>query len=111
MKVTDVSEKLDLEILTLPAPNKVVKGAYCGDLLSWVMTRLSENFAWVTIMGNINSVAVASLSDASCIILTENAEVSEELINKANSEGINLFRTNKSTFEISYLLGRILYAE
>lgn len=111
MKVTDVSEKLNLEVLTLPAPDKVVAGAYCGDLLSWVMTRLSENFAWVTIMGNINSVAVASLSDASCIILSENADASEELINKATSEGINVLRTDKSTFEICYLLGRILYAE
>lgn len=111
MKVTDICEKLELEVLALPAPDKVVLGAYSGDLLSWVMTRLSENFAWVTIMSNINSVAVASLSDAACIILTENAEASEELINKSVLEGINLFRTNKSTFEISYLLGCVLYAE
>lgn len=111
MKVTEICEKLQLEVLALPSPDKKVKGVYSGDLLSWVMTRLSQDFVWVTIMSNINAVAVASLSDASCIIFSEKAEVGEEIIQKSISEGINLFRTDKSTFEICYSLGRMLYAE
>ncbi len=110
MKVTEICEKLNLEVLALPSPYREIKGVYCGDLLSWVMTRLSQDYAWITIMSNINSVAVASLSDASCIIFSENAEVGEDIIQKSVSEGINLFKTDKSTFEIAYMLGQLLYA-
>lgn len=109
MKLNELASKFDLTILNLSDPEREIKGIYCGDLLSWVMTRLSCDFAWVTIMSNINAIAVASLSDAACIIFTEDAEVSEDVIAKAKEQKINLFKTSKSTFEISFLVGKTLY--
>lgn len=109
MKISELKSGLQLEELVLLDPDREVEGAYTGDLLSWVMTRLSANYAWVTIMSNINAVAVASLSDVACIIFTESAEVSDDIISKARQEGINLFRTEKSSFDISCLLGKMLY--
>lgn len=111
MKLSELYTKLDLVPLNVSDDDRSVDGAYCGDLLSWVMTRLSQNFAWVTIMSNINSIAVASLSDASCIIFTENADVSEDVINRAKEQNVNVFKTSKSTFDISYMIGKMLYAE
>lgn len=111
MKLSELYTKLDLVPLNVCEDDRNVDGVYCGDLLSWVMTRLSAGFAWITIMSNINSVAVASLSDASCIIFTENAEVSDEVIKKAKEQNINIFKTSKSTFDISFLIGKMLYAE
>ncbi len=111
MKLSELYTKLDLVPLNVSDDDRNVDGVYCGDLLSWVMTRLSQNFAWVTIMSNINSIAVASLSDASCIIFTENADVSEDVINRAKEQNINVFKTSKSTFDISYMIGKMLYAE
>lgn len=111
MKISDLKQSLELEELLVVNLDRQVKGAYSCDLLSWVMTRLSADYVWVTIMSNINTIAVASLSDAACIIFTENAEVSSEIINKAKEEGISLFKTKKSSFEISYLLGKMLYEE
>lgn len=111
MKLSELYTKLDLVPLNVSDDDRSVDGVYCGDLLSWVMTRLSQNFAWVTIMSNINSIAVASLSDASCIIFTENADVSEDVINRAKEQNINVFKTSKSTFDISYMIGKMLYAE
>lgn len=111
MKLSELYTKLDLVPLNVSDDDRSVEGVYCGDLLSWVMTRLSQNFAWVTIMSNINSIAVASLSDASCIIFTENADVSEDVINRAKEQNINVFKTSKSTFDISYMIGKMLYAE
>ena len=35
------------------------------------MSKAPENGAWVTVMGNKNTLAVASLADVSCIILAE----------------------------------------
>lgn len=111
MNVLDLSTALELEVLNMSDSERMVAGVYSGDLLSWVMTRLKTDFAWITIMSNINSIAVATLADASCIIFTENAEVSEELLNKAKEQGINIFRTAKSTFETSFAIGKIFYGE
>ena len=111
MIISEFAAKLSLEPICTPDLSRNVEGAYTGDLLSWVMTRLKSDWAWVTIMDNINIVAVASLSDASCIILSENAEPSEDVIQKALSQNINIFRTGKSSLEISYEIGSVLYAK
>ncbi len=39
---------------------RAVPGGNCGDLLSWVMGRAGSGSAWITVMGNVNAVAVAS---------------------------------------------------
>lgn len=111
MKLTEFVERLELETLHVADMDREVAGAYTGDLLSWVMTRLNSDFAWVTIMNNVNVIAVASLSDAACVVFTENAEIPEDVIEKAKLQSINLFKTKKTSFEISYLIGKILYAE
>ena len=41
---------------------------FCCDLLSIAMGRAPEGCAWVTVMGNMNTLAVASLADAACVI-------------------------------------------
>ena len=111
MKLIELASSLELEAVYSADLDREVRGAYTGDLLSWVMTRLDADFAWITIMNNVNVIAVASLSDASCVIFTENAEIPDEVTEKAKQQNINLFRTNKTSFEISYLIGRLLYAE
>ena len=37
-----------------------VDGCYVGDLLSWVMARAQAGNVWLTVMGNVNAVAVAT---------------------------------------------------
>lgn len=110
MKLADIVNELELEKICEVDLNREVKGAYTGDLLSWVMTRLDPDYAWITIMNNINVIAVASLADASCVIFTEGAEIPEDVIEKAKIQNINLFRSNRSSFEISYMIGKMLYA-
>ena len=46
---------------------------FCCDLLSIAMGRAPEGCAWVTVMGNMNTLAVASLADAACVIMAEGA--------------------------------------
>ncbi|MBR6607174.1 MAG: hypothetical protein IKK98_00700, partial [Oscillospiraceae bacterium] len=36
---------------------------FCCDLLSFVMGRAPADCAWITVMGNVNSIAVAVLAD------------------------------------------------
>lgn len=65
-----------------------VEGCCCGDLLSWMMTRTGPGDAWVTVMGNVNAVAVASLADAACILLAEGAQPDAEMLRRADEKGV-----------------------
>lgn len=53
---------------------------FCCDLLSFVMGRARPDSAWVTVMGNVNAVAVAVLADTACIVLAENAPLDGEAV-------------------------------
>ncbi|MBR4868903.1 MAG: hypothetical protein IKU10_07085 [Clostridia bacterium] len=92
----------------MPEGDRTIEGGYCGDLLSWVMSRAKSGDAWVTIMTNINVVAVASLTDCACVILAENAEVSADVVEKARSQGINLFVSEKDSFILCAQIGSLL---
>lgn len=100
MTVNDFISRLDLEVLNLDDGEREITGGYTGDLLSWVMSRAQSGDAWVTIMTNINVIAVASLTDVACVIVAENAEIAPEIIERAKAQGINLLRTDKTAWRV-----------
>ena len=108
MTVLDLSEKLGAKNVCLPYPEREVTGAYVGDLLSWVMGRAPADSAWVTIMSNLNVVAVASLADVACVILSEDVSPDEDALKKAENEGINLLSVKESSYEVCALLSKLL---
>ncbi len=108
MTVNELAEKLGLERICISEGDRCIDGAYAGDLLSWVMGRAKPGNCWVTIMTNINTLAVASLLDLSCIIVCENSEISPELTAAANAKGLNLLRTGMNEYEACVALGRLL---
>ena len=71
MTVNELAKRLSLRTIALSDGDRDVEGVYIGDLLSWVMGRAQSGNAWITIMSNLNIVAVATLADVSCIILAE----------------------------------------
>lgn len=75
-----------------------ILGGYAGDLLSWVMGRASEGDAWITIMSNVNIVAVCTLADPACIILSENVDPDPETKRRAEEQGVNILKTELDTF-------------
>ncbi len=102
MKISQIAEKLNLELITKPDfTDRDITGCYIGDLLSWVMGRATSGDAWITIMNNINIVAVASLTDAACIILCEGVGADDEIVKKANSEDIVILKSEKTAYEIA----------
>ncbi len=72
---------------------------YCCDLLSIAMGRAPEGGAWVTVMGNMNTLAVASLTETACIILAEGAQLDALALKKAQEQGITVFATQAPIFE------------
>ena len=90
MTVGDIKEKLGLKALceNEDSLSREVTGGYCGDLLSWVMSRAKAGDAWMTVMGNVNSIGVAALADIACIILTESAPLDEDARVRAEQNGV-----------------------
>lgn len=78
---------------------KIIDGAFAGDLLSWAMSRVEENNVWFTVMGNINAVAVAALSDCSCIVLCHSSALAEDAKTRAEREGIVILGTDLTEYE------------
>ena len=49
--------------------DRAITSVYCCDLLSVAMGHAPAGSAWVTVMGNINTLAVVALTDAACVVL------------------------------------------
>ena len=101
MTVEAFAEKAELTVLRMPEPEREVAGAYVGDLLSWVRGRAKSDNAWITIMSNVNIVAVATLADTSCIILAEGVIPNTDVLDTASAKGVNLLGSELSAFEIA----------
>lgn len=108
MTVSLLAEKCGFDFVTLPKPDREVCGGYVGDLLSWVMGRARENCAWITIMSNVNIVAVASLADVSCVILSEGVSLEESVIKTATDKGVNILSTSLNSYEAAALISEFV---
>ena len=107
MTVTELKDTLSLTPVTLPEGDREVQGVYIGDLLSWVMGRAQADNVWLTIMSNLNIVAVATLADVSCIILCEGVTLEETVKNTAEAKGVNILATDKTAYETAKRLAEL----
>ena len=104
MTVQTLAKHECVTALTCPEPSREIRGAYVGDLLSWVMGRASADCAWITIMTNINVVAVATLTDAACIVLAEGVTPDETVLQTAAEKGVNVLQSRLPAYETALLL-------
>ncbi len=81
---------------------------YCCDLLSIAMGKAPADSVWVTVMGNINTVAVASLADVGCIILAEGSSLDDNALKKAQLENITVLKTKEPVFETALLSAKLI---
>ena len=108
MTVATIAESLSLTPIAVPEADRECTGAYVGDLLSWVMGRAKSGDVWITIMSNINIVAVASLADVACIVLAEGVTLDETVRSTALAKGINVYTSEKTAYELAANLASIL---
>ena len=104
MKVQDIISKCSFTLLNEADTDRDITGVYVGDLLSWIMGHGEEGQCLVTIMSNVNVLAVASLLDLSCVILAENVRPDDEFLSLAKEKGINILSSKESTYSICTLL-------
>ena len=108
MTVNELANLPGISAVCLPSPDRVIDGAYVGDLLSWVMGRAGADNIWITIMSNLNIVAVATLADVGAILLSEGVRPDGEIIELAVSKGVNVLGTDLSSYEAAVAVSRAL---
>lgn len=99
MRIEEVIETLNLKILNRGKSFNVREGFVC-DLLSVVLAKGVKNSIWITVQRHINIVAVALLKGIGAIIITHGFNPYEDVIKRAESEGIWILKTEDSSFEI-----------
>ncbi len=99
MKVNELASLEGFGVVALPDGEREISSVYIGDLLSWVMGRAKADDAWITIMSNINIVAVASLADVACIILAEGVQLEKAVTETAEAKGINILTCQMPAYE------------
>ena len=116
MKLTDLADRLDLEVRSARSSlENQVTGGYASDLLSDVLANSREGQLWITLQVHMNIVAVASMKDLAGIVLVGGREPEEDTIQKAEEEKIPVMVSALPAFELIgrlYNLGvRGVYAE
>lgn len=110
MTVQEFIKKSNLEIVNKGSNLSVpILEPFCCDLLSICMSKLPSGAAWVTVMGNINTLAVASLTDTACIILAEGVTLDDAAKAKAASEKITVLKTDLPIFETALMVHNLLH--
>ncbi len=108
MTIKDFADKLELTFVNEGDLDIEVTGCYCGDLLSWVISKAKTGDAWLSVMGNVNAVAVAVLSDCACLVLTENSELDEQAMMKAKMSDVNVLQTSLNAYELAVKISGII---
>lgn len=100
MTVQELIDSKRFEIVNIGEDaERQIEAVFCCDLLSIAMGKAPAGCAWVTVMGNMNTLAVASLADAACIILAEGVQPDEMVLKKAKEQEITVLKTEEPIFD------------
>lgn len=108
MTTNEIAEKLNLKKLNDVDGQREITGVYSCDLLSLVMGKAPADCAWLTVMGNLNAVAVATLADIGCIILCHGVPMDEEGLKKAQEEEVAVYQSPLPVFDTAKQIDQIL---
>lgn len=113
MTVKEFAEQSGYQVINLAdnAGEITISQTYCCDLLSIAMSKVPEGSAWVTVMCNINTLAVASLTEAACVIIAENAAADDAFVQKSKEQGITVLHTTLPVFPAALSVYEALRAE
>ena len=79
-----------------------VTGVYACDLLSHAMAKVTSGDLWITVHTNLNVVAVASLTDAACVLVPENITVEPLTIERAIEKGVVILSSSSAAAQVSH---------
>lgn len=109
MTVKELAKKTGFSLLTgKDSLENTAQHIYTCDLLSLVMGRAQQNDVWITVMGNVNSIAVAVLADVACIILAEGMTLDAEATKKAAEQDVAVLLSPLAVYETAQRVAQYL---
>lgn len=79
--------------------NTEISGVYCCDLLSHAMGSAPADCVWITVMNNINTLAVASLADCGAVVIAAGVPLDPAFVKKAEQQDITILSSDEQIFE------------
>jgi len=101
MKISEIANLINGEILSGNAENGHLTRAFSSDLMSDVLTLETENTILITGLANLQAIRTAEMSDIDCIIFARNKKVTEDMVNLAKENEMTIIRTPCSVFKTS----------
>ncbi len=102
-----IQELMDRNLFTVIDAGKdtgrTISKPYCCDLLSIAMSSAPADGIWFTVMANLNTLAVAALTDTACVVLCQNTALDAHALAKAQEEGITVLATELPVFDAALL--------
>ena len=99
MTVNEICKRIDGSVVCGDASGSAC-GVYVGDLLSRAMSHVESGNVWITIMSNVNVVAVAALTEPAAVVLAESVVLTEDALKGAEENGITVLSSPLSAYEI-----------
>ncbi len=101
MTLKEFIEKSGFNVINIGSDTeKNLSVVFCCDLLSIAMSKAPSASVWVTVMGNINAIAVSVLTEIGCIILAEGINLDEAALEKSRQQGVTVLKSNLPIFDI-----------
>jgi predicted transcriptional regulator len=88
--------------------DREVDGVYVCDLLSWVMSHAEKGDLWITVLTNLNVVAVAVLAEVACIVVPEGIPAESATVQRAVQEGVPILCSSLSAYEICCKMQKLI---
>ena len=103
-----VKQIIDKNIFTAinigPDTERMISKPFSCDLLSMAMVKASAGCAWFTVIGNVNTIAVAVHCECSCIVLCEGVKLDDYAYIKAIEHGVTVLCTDMPVFDAAIKL-------
>jgi len=107
MKINELCKKLDLTRLS-NEQDRDIASCYISDLLSRVLGGCQPDDVWITVQSSLNMIAVAMMTDASCVILPEGLTAPDNVIEKANEEGLTIYSSDETAYALAIKISELL---
>lgn len=104
MTVRELAVKNGYDIKTEDAGglSSQVTGVYCCDLLSHAMAKVNQGDLWITVHTNLNVIAVASLTEAACVMIPEGIEIERQTLDRAIEKNVAVLSSKKPAAQIAH---------
>lgn len=101
MRISELAASLGLEVAQGSYADREISAGYSSDLLSDVMANAKADAVLVTVQAHKNAVAVASLVGLAAVVVCNSRPLPEDMVEAARSEGLALFKSPETAFEVS----------